>query len=318
MMGYSFEFDGEFSITPALSSHHRNYLLAFSDTRRVRRDLALLIGVADPLRAAAGLPMGLEGAYFIGTRPARTDDAHPESIVDVNIPPVGQPGLWCNWAPTESGDALVWNEVEKFAAFDEWAGYLIEHFLGPWGYTLNGQVKWQGDHPLDQGVLAIRRNVVDTLGAITVAEGDDIRRLKVFLCHASEDKHRVKRLRDRLRDDNIDPWLDEHQLLPGCDWNLELERAMRAADAVIVCLSPDSVRKRGYVQREIRMAIAAAEEQPEGELFLFPLLLGDCEVPDSLRRWQTLDLRKRGAYGRLLAALGIRATALSSFESPAP
>jgi hypothetical protein len=35
----------------------------------------------------------------------------------------------------------------------------------------------------------------------------------------------------------IQPWLDEEELYPGQDWNLEIEKAVEAADAIIVCIS---------------------------------------------------------------------------------
>ena len=67
-------------------------------------------------------------------------------------------------------------------------------------------------------------------------------KLKVFLCHASQDKPEVRNLYHKLLAETwIDPWLDEEKLLPGQDWNLEIEKAVEASDAVIVCLSGLSV-----------------------------------------------------------------------------
>jgi hypothetical protein len=206
---------------------------------------------------------------------------------------------------------LRWNEGEKFQFFDDWLTYQIEHFFKPWGRTLRGRIRWQGDDDLDRGTLMVRDNVVDVLGAIVVRNDEDARRLKVFLCHASEDKARVRGLAARLRDDNIDVWEDANKLLPGNDWELEIKRALRATDAIIVCLSPGSVRKRGFVQKELRIALAVAEEQLEGDLFIFPVRLAPCDVPESLRRWHWLDLEVRGAYTRLLAGLAARATSIS-------
>ena len=45
----------------------------------------------------------------------------------------------------------------------------------------------------------------------------------------------------------IDPWLDEEKLFPGQDWDMEIEKAVEAADAVLVCLSNNSISKEGYV-----------------------------------------------------------------------
>ena len=66
------------------------------------------------------------------------------------------------------------------------------------------------------------------------------RKLRVSLCHASQDKPFVRELYQKLNaarygDDKdwIDPWLDEEKLYPGQDWELEIEKAFEAADAVV-------------------------------------------------------------------------------------
>jgi len=144
------------------------------------------------------------------------------------------------------------------------------------------------------------------------------RRLRVFLCHASGDKPAVRELYHRLRAAGFDPWLDEEKLLPGQDWQLEIPQAVRSSDAVIVCLSTRAVTKAGYVQKEIRYALDVADEQPEGAIFLIPLRLEECEVPQRLRRWQWVDFFHGKGYDRLLRALRARARDLGlpthSFE----
>jgi formylglycine-generating enzyme required for sulfatase activity len=136
------------------------------------------------------------------------------------------------------------------------------------------------------------------------------RRLKIFLCHASGDKPAVRDLYHRLRALGFDPWLDEENLLPGQDWQLEIPQAVRSSDAVIVCLSTRAVTKRGYVQKEIRYALDVADEQPEGAIFLIPLRLEECEVPHRLRPWQRVDLFHEKGYKRLLRSLRTRAKRL--------
>jgi formylglycine-generating enzyme required for sulfatase activity len=136
------------------------------------------------------------------------------------------------------------------------------------------------------------------------------RRLKVFLCHAAGDKPAVRELYHRLRGAGFDPWLDEENLLPGQDWQLEIPQAVRSSDAVLICLSRRAVTKAGYVQKEIRYALDVADEQPEGAIFLIPLRLEECEVPQRLRRWQWVDFFQEEGYERLLRALWARAKAL--------
>jgi formylglycine-generating enzyme required for sulfatase activity len=136
------------------------------------------------------------------------------------------------------------------------------------------------------------------------------RQLKVFLCHASGDKPAVRNLYHRLRVSGFDPWLDEENLLPGQDWQLEILKAVRSSDAVVICLSSRAITKAGYVQKEIKYALDVADEQPEGAIFLIPLRLEECEVPERLRRWQWVDFYQEKGYERLLRALRARAESL--------
>lgn len=128
----------------------------------------------------------------------------------------------------------------------------------------------------------------------------------VFLCHSSEDKEEVRRLYHRLRADGIDPWFDEENILPGQDWEREIAKAVQSSTVVIVCLSPGSVAKTGYVQKEIRHALNVADEQPEGRIFIIPARIADCLVPDRLKKWQWVDLFDLHGYDRLLKALAAR------------
>lgn len=136
-------------------------------------------------------------------------------------------------------------------------------------------------------------------------------RLKVFLCHASSDKAAVRQLYQQLASVSfVAPWLDEKDLLPGQDWNLEITKAVGAADCGVVCLSNRAINKEGYVQKEIGFALDAAQEKPEGTIFLIPVRLEPCEPPNRLARWHYVDLYEGGGYDRLLLSLQYRATSL--------
>ncbi len=138
------------------------------------------------------------------------------------------------------------------------------------------------------------------------------RRLRVFLCHASQDKPAVRELYKRLAAEKwIDPWLDEEEILPGQDWNHEIEKAIRSADAILICLSSKSVSKEGYVQKEIKRALDIAAEKPDGTIFIVPLRLEECEVPPRLSKWQWVDLFTPNAHEKLIKSLRLRAGALN-------
>ncbi|MEJ5224834.1 MAG: TIR domain-containing protein [Anaerolineales bacterium] len=137
------------------------------------------------------------------------------------------------------------------------------------------------------------------------------RHLKVFLCHASNDKDKVYPLYMYLVRRGVDAWLDTERLLPGQNWRVEIPKAIEASDAIIICLSKQSVDKEGYVQKEIKFALDRASEMPEDRIFLIPARLEACEIPSSLSDYQWVDLfDKPEGFDKLLRALNERANQL--------
>lgn len=174
-MGYTTDFDGQFDLNKPLASQHKAYLEAFASTRRMKRDAYITEGRPDPVRLAAGLPVGLDGGYFVGEgghagQGEHNADYETIGILSYNYPPNGQPGLWNQWVPNDDGTAIQWDGGEKFYNYIEWIEYLIEHFLKPWGYVLNGEVEWFGEDSNDRGLICIEDNVVKTKIAKIVYE----------------------------------------------------------------------------------------------------------------------------------------------------
>jgi hypothetical protein len=171
-MGYTTDFSGEFTVTPPLTPEHKAYLEKFAETRRMKRDEAVTASRPDPLREAVGLPIGREGGFFVNEEglcgQGKETDRHPREdraeagILEYNQPPAGQPGLWCQWVPNEDGTAIVWDEGEKFYHYIEWLEYMIDKFLRPWGYTLNGSVNWFGESSDDRGIIRVENNEIDS------------------------------------------------------------------------------------------------------------------------------------------------------------
>jgi len=138
------------------------------------------------------------------------------------------------------------------------------------------------------------------------------RPLRVFLCHASQDKPAVRELYKRLAAETwIEPWLDEESLLPGQDFDVEIYKATRDADAIIICLSKISVAKEGYVNKEIRRALDIADEKPEGAIYVIPLRLDDCKPSfERLKQLHWVDYFTPNAHEKLLKSLRARAAVL--------
>lgn len=145
---------------------------------------------------------------------------------------------------------------------------------------------------------------------------NETRPLRVFLCHASEDKAKVREIYQRLQADGIEVWLDEEKLLPGQKWRHEIPKAVRNSDVILVCLSKRSTTKEGYVQKEISYALDIAEEKLENTIFIIPLRLEECELPGRLRRFQAANYFIKDTYQRLLKSFQIRAKDVKAELSP--
>jgi len=157
--------------------------------------------------------------------------------------------------------------------------------------------EWDREWQIQGKVLAVFRK----LGS----RSDDIsaRRIRVFLCHSSGDKLFVRQLYQRLKACNLDPWLDEENLLPGQDWENDIRKAVREADAAVVCLSRGSTSKTGFVQKEIKIALDVAEEKPDDTIFIIPLKLEECVTPQRLRRWQCVKYFEQDGFDKLMKTL---------------
>ena len=157
-MGYTTDFTGHFEITPTLTEEHRAFLVKFNETRRMKRNV-------DP-------KYGVDGEWYVdGTGDFGQD--HDPNIPDYNGPPSTQPGLWCQWVPSKDGTELSWDGGEKFYSYEEWLKYLNEQYLKPRGYTLSGEVRWQGEDPTDIGLLQMIDGTVRVLHGVVHFEYEE-------------------------------------------------------------------------------------------------------------------------------------------------
>jgi hypothetical protein len=158
-MGYTTDFTGEFKITPQLKTADKEFLTKLSTSRRMKR--------------CVGPEYGIEGEFYVaGADDDNFGQEDKTGIIDYNTPPRTQPGLWCQWTPTEEGDALVWDGGEKFYNYVGWLQYLII-WLKERGYEVNGKVRWAGESSGDSGVILVKNNVIKAKDDKITNELDD-------------------------------------------------------------------------------------------------------------------------------------------------
>lgn len=141
-MGYTTDFGGSFKLNKPLTPKMHDFLVSFSESRRMGRNV--------------DAKFGIEGEFYVEGKDRDSD------IIDHNQEPSTQPGLWCQWVPTSDGNGIEWDGGEKFYKYTEWLVYLIHKILAPNGYVLNGVVEWSGEDSGDVGEIFVEDNRVFT------------------------------------------------------------------------------------------------------------------------------------------------------------
>ena len=132
--------------------------------------------------------------------------------------------------------------------------------------------------------------------------------LKIFVSYAKEDRDLALKYYDLLLQEGAAPWMDVKHLLPGQNWEAEIDKAFSDANVVILLLSKQSVNKRGFVQREANDAIERLRYKQPTDIYVIPLLLEQCDVPSHISgRLQYVDLNTAGAWDQVKTSLKIAA-----------
>ncbi|MBI1760076.1 MAG: TIR domain-containing protein [Acidobacteria bacterium] len=129
---------------------------------------------------------------------------------------------------------------------------------------------------------------------------------QIFISYAREDFKPVSELRQRLAGAGFTPWMDKVDLVPGQRWRPAIEEAIRKTDFFVLCLSNHTVKKRGFVQYEIKMALDLWQQMLGDDIYLIPVLLEPIEadeIPDNLREINWVFLYEEDGWDELLRAL---------------
>lgn len=126
---------------------------------------------------------------------------------------------------------------------------------------------------------------------------------KIFISYTRRDKKIVRQIYKELKSAGCSPWLDVEDILPGENWRRAINKAIEEADIFLAILSENSVDKRGVIQREIRLALDKMDELLPGDVFIIPLRIDDCEIPERLKHLQVLDWDDGNGKRKLLQAI---------------
>src|SRR5436190_1526828 len=80
--------------------------------------------------------------------------------------------------------------------------------------------------------------------------------MKVFVSYSADDGEVAKEVVSRLTKAGFNVWDPSDSLYPGDNWPLEIGKALQNSDAMVVLISPKSM-KSDWVRREIDYALGS-------------------------------------------------------------
>ena len=125
-MGYDVYYNGEVTVTPALTEGDAAVVRAatnFDDTEETRALFAAIAASPEP------------------------DLPHHGGLLEIS----------------EDRECILPEQDESRHGFRMWLRLLIEHYLAPRGYVLEGEVTWQGEDRDDCGTIFVKDNQVEAV-----------------------------------------------------------------------------------------------------------------------------------------------------------
>lgn len=124
---------------------------------------------------------------------------------------------------------------------------------------------------------------------------------RIFLSHASPDKPIVRRIATTLQAAGHEPWLDEEEILVGDSIPTAVERGLREAHFVVLCLSKAAANRRWI---DVERNATLMEQFREGQERILPVRLEDVPPPLLVASLAYVDLfPDEQAFSRGMARL---------------
>lgn len=119
-----------------------------------------------------------------------------------------------------------------------------------------------------------------------------------FFSYSRSDQNFASKLADDLRKNGINIWFDQIDIPKGSLWDVEVEKALKKCDTLIVIISSSSINSNNVLD-EISYAIEEGKK-------IIPVKISNCDIPFRIRRLQYIDFTKNEeiAARELYIALG--------------
>jgi hypothetical protein len=109
----------------------------------------------------------------------------------------------------------------------------------------------------------------------------------VFISYSSDTKCRAEELATALESQGMEPWVDFKDLHPGQRWRDELDRAINAAQWLVILVGPQN---RTTPWQEVEWSAALTHTWTDQQKKVLPVVFGKSDAPPFLRNWVSLRI----------------------------
>jgi DNA-binding NarL/FixJ family response regulator len=190
-----------------------------------------------------------------------------------------------------------------------------EYYIGLLFYALKRIVGFTSSSGSEQGNQAAPYHAILSAAILCKRLVDDSRERygldwgkikgesQIFLSYARSDNEEVRPIYQRLLDEGFKPWRDLEDILPGEKWQQSINEAIKRSDIFLACLTRNSVDRRGFIQKEIRMALDICDGMLDNDIYFIPVMLEECPIPERLRVFQAVRLFEPDGWQQFTKAI---------------
>lgn len=127
----------------------------------------------------------------------------------------------------------------------------------------------------------------------------------LFLSYARADLQHIEKIYQMLHKQGCKPWMDVHDIAGGEDWFHAINIAIEKCELFVPILSNNSVNRRGMIVKEVQKALDRWNGMLPSDIYVIPLRLDNCPIPELLQRLQVIDWETGKGKNKLLHAIDV-------------
>lgn len=140
--------------------------------------------------------------------------------------------------------------------------------------------------------------------------------LAVMISYPSEKREQAKQAANTLESYGLNVWVDWNSLVPGDDWEREIEQAIRTSELVVVLTSKETIMRPGVVQQELRLILENQHRQPSGSNYIVNLRTEPVTPPSELASFHWTNMYESNWEQHLLRGIVKRYNQLDRALTP--